>query len=289
MKLPSSVRLETGRGELPKYVVENENGRAEIYSNGAHVTSFTPRGAEHDLLWLSQESHWQEGKPIRGGVPLCFPWFGPKEGDPDAPAHGVARTGQWELKEMHEAEASTSLVFVPSQEVASNLFWPRGCQVEFTVDVGEALGMSFAVENVSGEEIAYEVALHTYFSVGDARQVLVRGLEGVGFFDKVAGSEREGENEAVHFTAETDRVYQSASTCALDDPLWNHSIAILKQNSNSTVVWNPWVKKSAVMPDFGDAEWTRMACIETANVGANRVVLKPRESHETVAIISLAG
>jgi glucose-6-phosphate 1-epimerase len=150
--------------------------------------------------------------------------------------------------------------------------------------------MTFEVENRDATPFTYEAALHTYFHVSDAREVEVTGLEGVEFIDKVdAGTRKQQGAEPLRFTGETDRVFvQTTAPVTLHDPGMKRRIVVEKTGSLTTVVWNPWIAKSAAMADFGDDEWPGMVCIETANAGENAVTLAPGAVHLMSTLISVA-
>lgn len=284
IQLPSTIQ-EIQKNNLRCYRIENAHATAEICAHGAHLAHWQPRGHK-PVLWMSEQSDFAVGEAIRGGVPLCFPWFGPKSDDANAPAHGIARTLNWQLKSASEDEVATELIFVPSDEIIAQNDWPQ-CEVLLRVSIGEQLNISFEAHNNSASTCSYEIALHSYFAVSDVRQVSISGLENAFYWDKVAQRDCAADNAPLRFTGETDRVYDSASTCTLRDEAWQREIVIDKNRSMNTVVWNPWIEKAARMDDFGDDEWTQMACIETANVGDNRVVLKPGEGHYTSATIGV--
>lgn len=278
-KVPG-LHFEAGQGGLTKAIVTTPVASGEIYLHGAHVTSWQPAGHE-PVLWMSRSSLFQPGKPIRGGVPICFPWFGPHTSDPSAPAHGFARTALWEVTEARTtSEAGISLALQTRIDSFS---------VRFTVEFGSVLQMALTTEPVPGTSTSqrFEDALHTYFSVSDVRSVSIKGLEQARYIDKVDGAtEKSAAGNAIVFMGETDRVYlNTVAECQLIDPDRKRTIVISKSGSLSTVVWNPWIAKSARMPDFGDHEWPEMVCIETANVGSNAIELAPNTSHTTTVVI----
>ncbi len=283
--LPPSVRREEGRGGLACYTVQNALASAQVYEHGAHVAAFQARNAEHPLLWLSEQSLFEEDKAIRGGVPICFPWFGPRAEDSSAPMHGIARTGAWQLSQASEDDAGTRLVFVPSTELKDESLWPRGCRASLEVLVGEALQITFSAQ-AGAQSCDFEIALHTYLRVGDVRLVEISGLEGAPFWDKVARTQQRGEAGSLSIAGETDRVYSSTSTCTVSDKSWRRKITIEKQNSGSTIVWNPGEAKARSMPDLGGDARSRMLCIETGNVGRHRVELGAGQTHQMTARIS---
>jgi glucose-6-phosphate 1-epimerase len=257
---------------MPKIRLRNDAAVAEVFLHGATVTHFQPVGDE-PLLFLSSSSLFQPDKAIRGGIPICWPWFGPKWDDPKAPQHGVARTRCWDLADVRRVDATrTDLLFRLDVGFA---------YAEYRVRVGPSLRVDLTTFNRSTEPLRVEEALHTYLTVGDSRQVSISGLSGATYIDKVAGGERKRQGEApIRFTAETDRVYlDTVSTCLLSDPVLKRTVVVSKSGSSSTVVWNPWVDKSRAFSDFGDDEWQRMCCIETANAADNHLMLEPGGSH----------
>ncbi len=285
--LPGSVITDEGQGHLPRFTVAPKTCGSHIYLHGAHVTHWQPSG-HAPVLWVSRQSAFAGDKPIRGGVPLCFPWFGAKADDASAPMHGLARTAEWQLREAHERNDATQLVFVPREAVGTKAGWPQHAAVEFIVTAGSHLEMEFRVVNQGQSPLRYEIALHTYFTVSDVRHIEISGTEGLKYFDKVAQEERQQEDAPLRFTGETDRMYNGTqSTCVLRDAGLKREIRVEKSGSNSTVIWNPWIDKARKMPDFGDEEWTGMVCIETANVGSDAITLQPGQSHATRAIIQV--
>ena len=285
--LPASVKLLEGDGTLPRLAIATDACRAEVFLHGAHLTRWQPAHATSPVLWLSDHSFWEDRKPIRGGVPICFPWFGPHRSDSSAPAHGFARLLDWTLVEAVDSQnGGVSLTFALEGQDLSPL-WPFRFRAAFSVEMGETMTMALEVENRDVRPLSFEEALHTYFSVSDISQVTISGLERSPYLDKVGGTtQRAADDSPVRFTGETDRVYlDSSATCVIDDPGLRRRIEVAKAHSRSTVVWNPWIAKARAMQDFGDGEWRGMVCVETANVAEAAVQLQPGERHRmTVAL-----
>ena len=291
MELPSTIQ-EIEKHNLRCYRIENDAATAEIYAHGAHIAHWQPHG-ERPVLWMSQHSHFEAGKPIRGGVPICFPWFGPKSDDANAPAHGLARTLDWQLDSASEKSWATELIFVPSPEITAQKGWPD-CDVQVRFYIGQELRIDFLVHNRTASTCSYEIALHSYFAVSNVRKVYIdklrdRNNSNVLYYDKVAQRDCVEKNTSLRFNGETDRVYETTRECMLWNVGWSQEIIIDKVGSYNTIVWNPWIEKAARMEDFGDDEWMKMVCIETANVGDNRVVLGPYKKHCTLLNISMRG
>jgi glucose-6-phosphate 1-epimerase len=273
---PGVLRIDEGRGSLPRVSVTSDLATAEIYLHGAHLTQWQPRGAR-PVLFMSEESLFEPGKPIRGGVPVCFPWFGPK---PDSPAHGFARIREWDLESCKvEPGGSVRAAFrLESDESTLGLTFTIGRTLEMVLEVRAKAAFTF------------EEALHTYFAVGDVRQVTVEGLENTDYLDKVESFQRKKQPaEPIRIVGETDRVYLNTRTpCVVRDPAVGRTLTIEKEGSGTTVVWNPWIAKSKAMADFGDDEWPRMICVETANVGDGALRLEAGGSHRMRVHIRVA-
>jgi len=288
MKLPDMVRIEVGQGGLRRMVVGTAQAEAEIYLHGAHVTHFQPRG-QKSVLFMSGKSWFEPGKPIRGGVPICFPWFGPRQDERPGPAHGFARLQEWEVTGAEQvSEAAVEIGFRLVSNEAMREQWDGDFELNYRVRVGAALGMELLVRNTSSRLIRIEEALHSYLAVSDVRQVSIEGLAGTTYSNRVGSSPRtETEGVApIRITAETDRVYlNTRSTCVIHDPGWQRRLVVDKTGSDTTVVWNPWIAKAKAMPDFGDDEWPAMLCIETCNVREHAVTIAPGQSHTMQAVI----
>jgi glucose-6-phosphate 1-epimerase len=288
LELPSSVELGHGPGGLAVARVYAPGGTAEVYLRGAHVTDWTPTGGT-PVIWMSEQSEYAPGVPLRGGVPICFPWFAGHPTDATAPSHGFARLADWQLVEAREAGDDVVLVLVLTDSDATrSSAWPHRFEARYTVTVGAELGLSLTVTNRDSEAVTFEEALHTYLAVADIRQTTVAGLEGAPFTDRLTGP-RPAEDEPVRFAAETDRIYQATTaTTTVTDAATGRAITIAKNGSASTVVWNPWIDKAAAMADFGDNEYTGMVCVETCNIRDDAITLAPGASHELSVSYSVA-
>jgi glucose-6-phosphate 1-epimerase len=287
--LPDGVRLEKGAGGLSRLNIATRLCTAEAYLQGAHVCRWQPGGHPHPVLWMSGRSWFEPGRPIRGGVPICFPWFGPNPTRPQAPAHGIARTQQWGLDAVAADTDGTIIArFALAANDVSRALDPAEFSLLYTVRFGTALDLALTVANTGASAMRFEEALHTYLAVGDVTRVTVSGLDGADYYDKTDGMKRKRQTGGITVASETDRLYVDTTTAVyLDDPTLGRRIVVSKTGSCSTVVWNPWIAKSAAMPDFGDDEWTGMTCVETVNAADNAVTLGPGEQHTTTATISL--
>jgi D-hexose-6-phosphate mutarotase len=288
-RLPDGARLEKGPGGLDRLVLSASDGEAVVTLQGGHVTHFQPRG-EKPVLWMSAQSRFEPGKPIRGGVPICFPWFGPKAGAPDAPPHGFARILPWSVAAVApESGGGLRATLDLTADAAARGGFPHELGLSLTVTVGRSLYMELTVGNTDAAARTFEAALHSYFAVSDVRQVRIRGLEGTAFVDKTAAMARQpGENGPIAIAAETDRVYSGTTgTVTIEDRGWRRRVVVRKSGSATTGVWNPWVAKAKAMPDFGDDEWSGMVCVETANALYDTVTLAPGATHVMTATLEV--
>ena len=276
------VRFGPGEGGLTRAVLRTRSSEAHVYLHGAHVTHFGVDG-EPPVLFLSAQSQFTEAKAIRGGVPICFPWFGTRNPDPvgGSPMHGFARVLPWSVLDASADADSTALTLGLTDNDATRRWWPHRFTARYAVGLlADRLSLSLSVENLDAAPFTFEEALHTYFAVSDVRNVLVEGLEGGAYLDKTDNLARKAQSGAVTISGETDRVYLGTrSTCVILDPGHGRAIVNGKDNSDATVVWNPWSAKAKAMADFGDDEWRRMICVETCNVNAHAVELAPGRSH----------
>ena len=267
---------------------------AELYLQGAHLTAWQPAG-HGPVLFLSEQSNFAAGTAIRGGVPIIFPWFGPRSGsveDPrnDGPSHGFARLEQWSVAFAALSGDVLHLTLTLSPTESSRELGFDHFQVALEFIFGETLIMRLTVLNEAHDPLRFEEAFHTYFTVGDAAQVRLTGLGGSEYIDKTDQLLRKVQSEAVlTLSSETDRLYlNTTSEVAIEDPTLRRRITVTKQGSNTTVIWNPWAEVSARLVDMADEGWRRMTCIETANAGENAIILAARSAHTMEARISVA-
>ena len=282
---PGRVETVSGKGNLPLVKIHTPWSTAEIYLHGAHVSHFQKTG-EPPLIFMSRRSYFAPGKAIRGGVPVIFPWFGNRDGEP---SHGFARTIEWQLIKTATAPdgAVTARFALPS--VHGREAW-KNLRVEFVVTVAETLTMEFLTANESCDEMSeFENCLHTYFQVGDIGAVSISGLEGAAFLDFAAGAngmEKTGENAPIKIQRETNRTYlDTAAAVEIRDESLKRIIRVDKSGSNSTVVWNPWTTQK-LPDDFDPAEHKNMVCVESGNVKQDKIVLAPGKISAMKVVIS---
>ncbi len=264
--------------------ISNSLATARIALQGAHVMTFQPNG-EAPLLWLSEKAVFRPGKAIRGGTPLCWPWFGAHPTDAGLSAHGFARNQNWRVIASEAlADGSTRIALELQKNETARAQWPYICHLRCIITVGRTLAIELATENNGTVPFAYSEALHTYFNVGDVEQIRITGLDGNRYFDKLDGETRQ-QHGAIEIHGEIDRLYlDTISDCVIEDPVLKRRIRVHKQGSSATVVWNPWAEKSRKLGDMGESAYRKMVCVESANAFTSVLRLAPGALHRLVAV-----
>jgi len=269
---------ETSR-DYPFLVISNQQASAKIALHGAHVIDYTPAD-QQPVIFTSKDAIYREGKAIRGGIPVCWPWFNAHPTDSSKPSHGYARAGFWELVTTSTTDELTTLVFTFSTEELT---------AELTIKVGSSLELSLKTTNQSDTVQPVGGALHSYFSISNIADVSITGLENNDYLDTVNNVPGK-EDAPITINQEIDRVYYPTTTTAvIHDSQWKRAITVEKSGSQSTVVWNPWIDKSATMSDLGNEEYQTFVCIETANALEDVYPVASGESHTMATIISAAS
>lgn len=281
----TGVQREDGPGGLPFLVVETDRCRARLTPYGAQLCEWTPAGQTSSALFLSPRAVFGAGKAIRGGVPVCFPWFAAHPSDPTKPSHGFARTRMWQVGAItRDGDGAVRITLHLASDAGTRAVWEGEFAASLTLSLGTSLEMTFALENIGDSDLMYEIALHTYLAVGDVEQVRVHGLERTRFIDKVDLAREKVTGEApLAFSGEMDRIFlDTTAPCTVDDPVLARRIRVEKTGSPVTVVWSPGPRKGPAVPDLGEA-WRRFVCVETANCGPHPVRLAPRARHAMTA------
>ena len=278
--LPGKLSFTSLAKGMPVAEIKTALCTARICMQGAHLIEWTPAG-QKPVIWLSKDARFAVGKSIRGGVPVCWPWFGPHDSKTDVPAHGYARMVEWELLDsdlLQDEGVSLSFRIIPTE--ASRAMWPHATPLELEMTIGKNLELELITRNTGDQPVQIGEALHTYFAVGDVRKVTVTGLEGTEYLDKVDDFKRKTQHGGVNFSGEVDRVYVATEAdCLIQDPSMRRSIRISKRGSRSTVVWNPWVDKCKAMGDMGEAGYLGMLCVESGNAASDVVTIAPGGEH----------
>jgi glucose-6-phosphate 1-epimerase len=274
---------------LPIAEIRNSYAAASLAVQGGHVITYQPHG-QQPVLWVSRLSVFEPGKTIRGGIPVCWPWFGTHPTDPSKPFHGFVRAAMWQVRGTSVGPADATEVRLGLTESEESLaLWPHAFDLEIVVTVGAQLHVELIARNPGEQPFVCGGALHTYYTVGDARQIAIHGLDGRDYLDKVEGFKRKTQHGPVTIAGETDRIYlDTDAACVIDDPALGRKIEIAKRGSRTSVVWNPWAEKARQIADFDDQEYLSMVCVETANADTDVATIAPGGEHRLSALIGLA-
>jgi glucose-6-phosphate 1-epimerase len=286
--IPGVAKVSAGNGAMPRVQITSSLAEAEMYLHGAQVTGWKPARAE-EVLFLSSQSRWEEGQAIRGGIPICFPWFRGKADDPKAPAHGVVRTTAWQLEAIVENESGVTVTMFTESNERTRRWWPGEFHLVHRARFGSELRLELECSNTGRTPLRFEEALHTYNRVADVHYVRLQGLEGVAFLDNVDSNHEKTQGSDMAVVAQTDNAYLNTEKAVdLLDPGMHRRIRLKKVNSLNTVIWNPWREGALGMRDLGDGEWTHFLCVEASNILNSAIHLEPGQKHTLTAVISVA-
>jgi len=263
----------SGPGELIQAVVDSPKAQATISTYAGQVLSFQPASAQEDLLFVSEKAYRQAGKAIKGGIPICWPWFGSDPNGKGGPGHGMARASQWQVtgsQQLDNGDIELRLGF--AIEPGDYEYWSAPLSLELVVTVGEALSLAMLTTNNSDSAVQLTQGFHTYFAVGDIANVAVDGLDGVNYIDKLNDSAEVTQSGSVSITGEADRIYHGKiGELTIDDSSLARRIHIQQEGSASAVLWNPWGDTAKAMADLDDQDYQRFICVETVNAGPDVV------------------
>lgn len=268
-------------------VIDNPFCQATIAYQGAQVLHYQQK-QKLPILWLSQGNAFQPGKAIRGGIPLCFPWFGPHPEKPDLPSHGFARQMDWQLQQASENAQGHQLRFVLRDNPATRLLWDYAFEAVMDIHLGAQLEITFQLSNTDHQPFEFGFAWHSYFDIQDISQTEVHGLEHVVFLDQLSpeAGYSHVESQPVSFCSETDRIYQQAGGNYQIRSGQQAPIQIGAPACNSVVVWNPWAEKADRLGDMPAESWKHMLCIECGQVGEAKVHLEAGQTISYQLVLS---
>jgi glucose-6-phosphate 1-epimerase len=286
---PGAAQITAGNGDFLRVSINTPASTGEIYLHGAHLTSWRPAGGE-EVIFLSSRSQFEPGKAIRGGIPVCFPWFRNKVDDPKAPSHGFVRTKDWQLDDVEMRGDGVMVSLSTTSDEGTKARWPHDFHLLHRVILGVALTQELVVSNTGTTPLRFEEALHTYYRVGGAEAIRISGLDGVTYLDNTDSNREKRQAGDIVFTAQTDSAYMDTTHAVeIADPVLHRRIRLTKQNSRTTVVWNPWSTGAQSLADLGDDEWRAMACVEASNMRAYAVDLAPGQQHIMKTVIQVAA
>ena len=286
--IKGELRFTKSDNNLIYLTVSNKYADALICLYGAHIISFRPHKSK-EILWLSPKSSFEAGKAIRGGIPVCFPWFGPHKTDSSKPQHGFGRLMYWDVAETASNAGGGTLIrlkLCSSEETKS--YWPHDFCAEMMIVVGKTLEVSLKVTNTSTESFEYTCALHTYYHVSSIEEIKITGLQGTKYHSQLELGEfiQESPEIEIH-KPETRHYHDTEAICVIEDPIFERKISIAKSGSKITTVWNPWASTCTAIDDLPDDGYHSFVCVEAVNAFDNVITLEPADSHSTSAIIGL--
>jgi len=279
MTLPPAVSLIEEPAGFPILVIHHAAATGRIALNGAQVMEWTPAG-EKPVLYMSPQALLEPGKAIRGGIPVCWPWFGGHPTEADKPAHGFVRNLLWSVGEVSENRAGVSVDLHLIDSAESRAYWPHRFELRFEIKMGAQLSIALHIKNTAAATWSMTGALHTYLCVDDVTQAAVIGLDDAFYVESRLSPERIEQSGPVYFDREVDRNYDSRDTVRLLDKSGGRTVVVEKSGSRATIVWNPWIEKSTRLSDLPDDAYPHFVCIEAANAAPNIITLEPAQEHE---------
>lgn len=266
-----------GQGGLPFIRASNAKANALISVYAGQLLAYRPAGKAEDLMFLSEKAYYQAGKAIKGGVPICWPWFGPDPEGKGRPAHGFVRNRMWDVVDTAvTVNGETRIVLGLTDTPETRSIWPHAFVLRLEINIGEKLDLALVTRNSGDQPFTITQAFHTYFGVGDIHQTSVSGLEDKSYIDKVDGGQQKLQSGMVMINAEVDRIYLDvANELIIHDTARKRNVRITSQGSRSAVVWNPWAKIASEMADLQDDDYLRLLCVETTNAASDVVTIQP--------------
>lgn len=284
MNLPSSVTLEDMGDNYPVLRIEGPVADARIALHGGHIMEWTPRG-DRPVLYLSPAMSFLRGEAIRGGIPVCWPWFGPHPQDPQLGSHGLARGRFWRWDSIHEDENGVRVRMDLRDDAETLALWPHAFHLTIDIHVGKTLEVRLTTRNTGKGPFVVGGALHTYLRVGEIRRVRIEGLQGKVYLDTVGSPREHRQSGAVIFDREVDRIYRHGGGCRVVDEAWCREIEVTQSGAKDVVVWNPWSKKGAGLRHLSPGGFHDFVCVEAANADGNLPLVEPCGAHTMTATI----
>ncbi|ACK70566.1 Aldose 1-epimerase [Gloeothece citriformis PCC 7424] len=256
---------------FPLIEIDNTTAKAVISVYGGQVLSFQPKSHSDDLLFVSNKAYYQQGKAIKGGVPICWPWFGPDPDSKGRPSHGFVRNRLSKVAQTQAlSEETTKIILSLSDTPDTREIWAHPFELSLSLTIGSSLTLELVTRNLCEQAVSITQGFHTYFKVGDINQVQVLGLDNTNYFDKVDGGQQKLQTGSVTIDSEVDRIYTSVGEkLTIEDPSLGRRLCITSTGSKSAVVWNPWEKISLQMGDLEDDDYKRFLCVETVNAATD--------------------
>jgi glucose-6-phosphate 1-epimerase len=283
--IPDQLKFIKGNNGLIFIDVDTGYAQATISTYGGQVLTFQPVNETEDLLFVSKLAHFEPGKAIRGGIPICWPWFGPDPTNSNGSAHGFVRTRQWNVRQTTlESDGAIKVVLALNDSDETLKIWPHSFDLSISITIRESLTLELITHNTSSIPFTLTQALHTYFNIKDCRQVNITGLEDTTYIDKTDDGNQKTQQGSVTISQEVDRIYTSAKPDLILEDTLPRTVKIHSKNSKTAIIWNPWKTKAAAMSDLNDNDYKTMVCVETANAGTDdEITLAGGSKHHLVA------
>lgn len=279
--ITDKVQFVNGKGGLATVAINTPDASATICLYGAQLLSYAPTG-QKDIIWMSEQSMYEQGKAIRGGIPLCFPWFGPHATDKTKPQHGFARLQYWEVVQTTDTGSDIIIELQLTQSEHSLQLWPHSFVARASFTIGKSLGVQLTVTNTGNEAFEYSNALHTYFNISNIDTISIEGLQDATYYDAFGTNLITQNSQLLYFNEETNRRYvNTTATCIIHDSGYHRKINVEKSGSRVTVVWNPAEATSKTMADMATTGYQTFVCVEPANAyeGIDIILLEAGQSH----------
>jgi glucose-6-phosphate 1-epimerase len=288
--IAGKIQFVSGKGDLPTVNINSKYASAEISLYGGQLLSYKPTG-QQDIIWMSERSLFENGKAIRGGIPLCFPWFGPHASDKTKPQHGFGRLQQWTVQEVKEtADESITVTLGLKESAASLQLWPHHFNASVQFIIGKTLEVKLTVTNTDSNSFEYSDALHTYFNISNIDTIALEGLQDETYYDAFGTQLKTQQGQLLYFNEETNRRYVNTSNnCIIHDKGHNRKISVSKTGSKVTVVWNPGEDTTKTIGDMLPEGYQTFVCVEPANAyaGIDMITLQPGEKHTLSTLVEL--
>ena len=258
------IAFETGPGGVVVARLESGGSSCRLSILGATVLSYIPEGGR-EVLFLSRRSGFQPGRAIRGGIPLCLPWFGDDPTGSGLPKHGFFRLFEWEVAGTSFRDGDSSVLLTLADSASTREYWPRSFRAECRVSLGSSLSVSVKVINAGTEAFGLSCAFHPYFAISNITRIEMPDLASEEYLDHLAPSTAESRKTqagTLRFSGEVDRIYLRSGPVDIVDPASARRIRVAGCGTAQTVVWNPWKEKCSAMADLEAGDYLRYVCVE---------------------------
>lgn len=283
--ITDKVKFVEGKGGFPVMEISNEYAKAAISVYAGHVLSFQPVDLAEDVMFFSSKAYYQDGKAMKGGVPVCWPWFGPDPESKGRSSHGFVRNRPWQVRDVASTQnGETKVVMGLKDTEETRKIWDYSFDLAIAITVGSSLTIELITRNTGNQPFSITQALHTYFKIGNINQVAVLGLEDHAYIDKVDNNQQKTQTDIVTFDGECDRIYLDVpAELTIDDKALKRKIKITATNSNTAIVWNPGAEAAKKMADLGDQDYLNFVCVETANAAKEIVEVAANDEYQIIA------